>query len=413
MKASICAAATLVLPILCQSDRGEDAGERPFRAAPAAPFTGDSDEPSDVDSGDSDVDSGDSDADSGDSEADSGEPFCPPVEENNLCDNVVCKGKKVCHEGHCKPLHKSIKPVPPTCQTFMWQNLQTDFIDKKGVRCTGRVTAAMGTRAVCYVASDNELKCAGSLFETTWGPNFTGTGVFNADQVMFGESNMCVLADGRILCMGSNGTGMIGTGDTQDVPVLTQWGAVNNIVRMGTGNMEQLCALRLNGDIYCSGGQFGLVPALQASGATRFWIDGFGDLRVDDAAVWRASQGRTKCTVGASGLACDDGTFGAKGQVVDGGYFEGEIDGDDLETHCWLSASGTVECEHVPTLFAASRVLALLTTRNSLSLCAVYDDASLWCIGPNEHGKLGTGDLDPLEVATRVQPSGRVRIDCK
>ena len=44
--------------------------------------------------------------------------------------------------------------------------------------------------------------------------------------------------------------------------------------------------------------------------------------------------------------------------------------------------------------------------------CAAFDDGSLWCIGENASGKLGTGGYAALTVETAVAPPGSVRIDC-
>lgn len=344
-------------------------------------------------------------------------PICDVGELGCACDGDQCMGDLFCHEGVCVELGV-LKPLPPDDVNFMWQNLQTDFIDDQGIPCKGRVTAAIADQATCFVASDGELKCAGRVFQTVWGPTFTGTGVMNADQVTIAPTfnaedgnGMCVLADGVIQCMGrNNNTGKYGTGATLDVPALTPWGKLTDVVRMGTGTWDQHCALLANGDIHCSGivdGMMSLDPVLKTSGASHFWIDTFGALKVDDAAVFRASQGRTECHVDAAGLSCTGMSFGPAGEVVDGGI-------EFINNHiCWLTSGGDVACDLDPTPFEPGRVLALVINPYTASMCAVYDDASLWCVGPNEQGKLGTGDEAPLGVETEVQPAGSVRIDCK
>ena len=45
----------------------------------------------------------------------------------------------------------------------------------------------------------------------------------------------------------------------------------------------------------------------------------------------------------------------------------------------------------------------------SETVCAVPEDGSLWCIGENHSGKLGTGADDDLQTETQVQPPGSVR----
>jgi hypothetical protein len=59
------------------------------------------------------------------------------------------------------------------------------------------------------------------------------------------------------------------------------------------------------------------------------------------------------------------------------------------------------------------KVLHLAGHTYSDSLCAIYNDGSIWCIGSNDEGKLGTGDTNPLTVETMVAGPGTALVSCK
>ncbi len=349
---------------------------------------------------------------------DTTEQACPIGEAGCACGDEECVEGLVCADGVCVALGPLL-PRAPSPEEFMWQTVQTEFIDDNAVQCTGKVVVAMGDQAVCYLDSDGELKCAGRVFKSAWGPTFTGIGVMDVEQVLLGPTfnnadgnGMCVLAAGQVQCMGRNNNGgLYGTGDKSDVPVLTAWGEVQDITRIATGTFDQICAIDIVGDVYCAGFDYGLMPTLVANGAARLWVDTFGELRTDDPPVWRASAGRSSCQVRAEGLACDE-IHGPAGQVVDGGAVDLIQDAQS----CWLDDAGKVQCQSGNTViarFEAMPVLALASNLYTDSMCVVYQDASLACVGSNTAGKLGTGDLDPLVDEQVVRPAGSVHIDCK
>src|SRR5690606_36452929 len=132
-----------------------------------------------------------------------------------------------------------------------------------------------------------------------------------------------------------------------------------------------------------------------------------GQLVTNDADVWRVSPVRATCRVQASGLSCDGQSYGPPGDIVQGGNVDMAV--------CWLTADKRVECSgnNKNDYFDEGRVLALATgSLYSNSMCAAYDDGSLWCVGDNDEGKLGTGNNLPLNVETMVAGPGSVRIGC-
>lgn len=79
-----------------------------------------------------------------------------------------------------------------------------------------------------------------------------------------------------------------------------------------------------------------------------------------------------------------------------------------LSWHAWPPSAGGA----VGKSFANGTVLSVGLNFYGNNLCAVYADASLWCLGSNTNGMLGTGDTDPRTTATMVQPPGSVRLGC-
>jgi hypothetical protein len=351
------------------------------------------------------------------------EPGAPPACE------PPCAAQEVCQAGACVdlgPLH----PMAPTASESMWQTANNRYVLAGGVTCDAHVTVAVGDQIACYVGADDELRCAGRVFDTDYGPNFVGTGRMNVEQVLlrptFNAANgngMCLLEDGNVLCMGrNNNTGVYGTGSTLDVDVLTAWGASCDYTRIATGTFDQMCAWTAGGDVECAGLSFGLSPILADTAADGFWVDTFGNLNVDDPTVWRAQQGRTECTITPAGLSCV-GDIVQPGAVVDGGMV-GEDFFRPLPYWCALDETGTVTlATPTPaTVFEPGRVLAIAYHRYPEAgpasdappgVCAVYDDGSLWCYGANATGRFGTGAYGDLLVETEVAPPGSVRVDCR
>jgi adhesin/invasin len=329
----------------------------------------------------------------------------------------------------------NITPLAPIAGGWQWQGQQAKFA-WGSQSCTSRVALAVGESSVCYEAADDTLKCAGTIDLRTYGAAFAATGMAGVDQILNSGtgSGLCVhKTDGTAWCMGNtNAGGQFGDGTLSESPTFVQWGRPN-LVAIGTGNWGEICALDKAGTVACAGNTYGATPVVQGSMGphTSFWLNSSEVLAIDDISLLRAGDGQSSCTVSTSGLSCGLSTVGSPGQVVSGGEVSRLpdptlIDGSTCANlpstpPCWLDTSGTVQCEvcvmgvgSAASFFTPGAVLALAVNSQSDALCAVYQDASLWCISNNNtQGMIGAGDTGPHPMAVRVQPPGSVLINCQ
>jgi hypothetical protein len=317
----------------------------------------------------------------------------------------------------------------------MWQGLQESFVTAQGVPCRGRVTIAMGDRALCFVAADDSMRCAGKIYKTNYGTTFAATGQTGVDQITLSltansedGNGICIhRTDRTIHCMGSgswtNTHGQFGVGDTAGHETFVQWGGRGGLVALATGTWDQMCALDESGVVLCSGFGFGSTPVAQpGTGHRSLWVTTFGNVSADDGAVLRAGAGRSECQVTATGLTCPRHSIVRSG-IVDGNETQPMAEPNFGQDVCALDDRGTVRCDRssdypveeytTEQRFSLRPVLALAVNPYTNSLCAVYDDGSLACVGRNDQGKLGSGNTQDLAVETVVAPPGTVRVDCR
>ncbi len=302
------------------------------------------------------------------------------------------------------------KPVAPTLADTAYQGSQRKFTTQLGTTCTGRVAASMGGSGFCFLAADDNVKCAGMIGGVSFGMSFGTTGQANAEQimVMFGQDNgMCITkTDHTVWCMGTN-TNAFGAGNLS--MNFARWTAHSDLAAIASGTWDQICGITTGGQILCGSsvgaGAFGIPPVNQgAAGQTSMWVDTTGALHASDTTVLRAGESRTSCQVKANGLVCSGTAFGpTNGTVVMGSSTSSGT--------CWLTTDGTVSCNTGPK-FAAGKVLYLATDLYSDSICAIYNDGAVWCVGPNNMGKLGTGNNLTLTTETMVAPAGSAHVAC-
>lgn len=340
---------------------------------------------------------------------------CTPSADKDVGFRDVTDTDPDCDDPTSPPIDPdALYPSAPSAEKFMWQGVQTDFHKGSGEPWKGKIVLSVGDQAVCYMAADKQLKCAGRVYQQNWGSAFVGTGIFDPDQVYISETSnyidgngMCVLVGGILKCMGRNNYwGNYGVGHTNPVSTLTQWGSQIGITHFDY-DYGRLCAIKGVNQIYCAGIGSGSTPALHPVSANGLYLDSYSpNPHTDTGTVWR---NQNFCSVTDGGLRCDldePYEFGTPGEVVDGGIFGGR-------GLCWLTTDGEVLCADdygcTTKHFTERPVLAIAGNYWALDpMCAVYNDGSLSCIGSNQSGMFGTGNQDPLAEETVVQPPGSV-----
>jgi hypothetical protein len=262
----------------------------------------------------------------------------------------------------------------PTGDDFMWQGMQQEFVRADGTHCRGRTAMAVSQNAVCYVAPDDTLRCAGSIYSKRFGSTFTDAGITGVEQILlsptrtasfpspwifFGPRNaICVKKhDGSAWCRGAyNPDGQFGNGTTSSNSSFTRWGCSDDLVAIGTGNWEQICALDHAGRVTCAGKSHGSAPTFEPGTHHRsFWVDPTGAVHADDPKTFRASNGRTDCHIHPR----------SPGQLI-----------------CHKRSNGALECHQFP---ARPDDLACL-------------GGTPWFLGPNQNDLWGPPSTSPLIV---------------
>lgn len=305
-----------------------------------------------------------------------------------------------------------VAPLPPAVGLAMYQGTQRDFRTQLGGTCRGRVAASMGGTGFCYLAADDNVKCAGVIAGVDFGLTASNTGQTGAEQIMvfFLNNGMCVTkTDHTVMCMGTN-TNALGN---MTSTTFSRWTARDDLAAIASGTWDQICGITLAGQVYCGGlgnPNYGNPPiAVGAVGQSSLWVNTSGAARLSETAVLRPGESRTECQVRATGLVCDGTSYGpTNGTLVMGSQ---SSSGGGNGFTCWLDSAGTVGCTTGPR-FEAGKVLFLAMSYYSDSMCAIYNDGSIWCIGSNANGKLGTGNTAALATETMVAPPGSARVGC-
>jgi hypothetical protein len=312
-----------------------------------------------------------------------------------------------------------IAPIAPTMQVPMYQGSQTRFkVAGSYATCTGRVAASMSLSGFCYLAADDRVMCAGTVGGRPHRDEFTAVDIPGAARIIqivtLGDTGVCVTkTDHTVECMGSNAEafGAAGVSDT-----FTRWTAHDDFAAITTADGKQLCGITLGGQVLCGGKGFGNPPRnVSPPGQTSVWIDpNTGEARLSDPDVLRPGIAVTLCNVEAAGLACStdsqevgpsDGSMVMGTKINDYGR-----SGGDLAPNCWLTDRAEVFCDGAPR-FTSGKVLLLAANYYEDSLCAIYSDGSVWCMGDNLNGELG-GPPPRLDVETMVAPPNSAHVEC-
>lgn len=132
-----------------------------------------------------------------------------------------------------------------------------------------------------------------------------------------------------------------------------------------------------------------------------------------------AGEAQPACRVTAGRLACGSRLLGRAGHVVDGGLIASGS--HSLTDIVWLEDDGRAYqythdaqegTDSTAWIFSDLPVLAIARSDQTDSVCAVYTDGSLACIGSNSEGKLGTGGSVALEDEAVVLPPGSFDLRC-
>lgn len=312
------------------------------------------------------------------------------------------------------PNGSPVTPVAPAAGKVMYQGQQRLFRTSTGTSCSGRVAASMGGTGFCYLAADDNVKCAGLVGGTTYGMTLAPIGVGGVEQIllMFLDNGMCVTkTDHTALCMGTN-TNALGTAS----PSFTRWTARTDLAALGSGTWDQICGITTAGQTYCAGKatpEYGQpAVAVGTTGQTGLWVDTTGAAKLSDATVVRPAESRTECQITTAGMKCGAATYGPTNGTIVSGTLTASAAAGAAPVPCWLTDNGTVTCSSGPR-FAAGKVLLLAANYYSDSMCAIYNDGSVWCLGSNTNGKLGTGNTTALATATLVAAPGSARVRCE
>ena len=262
--------------------------------------------------------------------------------------------------------------------------------DEGAIKCWGLNTyGPLGLEGVSDVG--------GSLYDM--GNNFSTVDLGNdvrASAVSLGNSFTCaMLGTGDVKCWGYNEFGQLGSGDTDsrgfgsgemgdNLPVV-DLGSDRTAVAISSG-YSHTCAILDDGSVRCWGsntsGELGL-------GDTDNRGDGSGEMG-DDLPVVDLGSGRTAVAISAGvSHTCailDDGSVRCWGSNTFGelglgdrnrrGDNPGEM-GDDL-----------------PVVDLGSDSTAVAISAGFFHTCAILDDGSVKCWGSNRYGMLGLGDTD-------------------
>ena len=255
---------------------------------------------------------------------------------------------------------------------------------------------------MCGRTSQNNVWCWGSngygvLGDGTTNDNYSPqevSGLSNVIQISAGYTHACAVVDagqntgqGTISCWGNNSQGQAGsTGGGTVLSPASINGSISNFTQVSAG-FELSCALTSTGEVYCWGaGSYGQLGNNATSDTdTPVRVQNLPDIRQDPAVQVTAGV-ETACARTSRGSIYCWGNNN-RGQMANG------------------SSSGIQQTAiAIPN---PSRVNSWTDVDiNVYTICAVADDATVYCWGENDDGQAGTG-TDPTTSPVRINtPAG-------
>ena len=209
-------------------------------------------------------------------------------------------------------------------------------------------------------------------------------GITNAVKVSTTLVHSCaLLADGQIMCWGSNGQGQLGTGDTTTSTVPVKATTYNDFTDVATaiyGATATTCGLRYSGSVICwgegSGGELG--NGANADSLSPVPVSNISDFVMITGSINNSSAGAHFCGVAKSGTA-----------------------------YCWGSekgaefGNGATGSSNVPSPVSTYTDWKQISTMNTVT-CGVRANGLGYCWGTETAGNLGNGATSTAQ-ATPVQ----------
>ncbi len=293
-------------------------------------------------------------------------------------------------------------------------------------------TVTGGRNYTCATRTDGSLWCWGHNSEGQLGHDDTETreeparvGISSQwSTISAGDGFTCGLREGNELwCWGNNSVGQLGVGDTISRFRPVQVSSDHDWKVLATSGSEHFCAITDDGQLMCWGSQDAQQLGTGMNGGKKLEPV---TLDTPPGVTHITAGSRHGCAVAADDTVCwGRGTGGQLGSgdrsnrpaptpidgdssfeaVSAGGSHSCGLSTDDRRAHCWGTAlfgalgngdSGfDSELVSIPQAVNADSGWTSLVT-GALHSCGIDDDASLWCWGSTEDGRLGFGAEDDL-----------------
>ena len=290
--------------------------------------------------------------------------------------------------------------------------------------------AILGRSLYCWGANESGQLGLGDR-EDRFAPTLVGE---DFAQVSVAGGHTCGLRlDGSLWCFGNNVFGQLGLGDFEPRTTPARVGLAGAATALSTG-YDHACAVLRDGSLWCWGrneegmlGQGEPYPERMDSptpiqvAEERPWrlvscSDGHACAVADDAALWCWGRNtQSQLGLGADAAQQYRAPQSVAPEFADVSVAQAFSCGIDRDRRLWCwGANGSAQLglgdrddRAVPTPLTTSSGAWTDLSIDAFHGCAVRAQEELWCWGRNVEGQLGTGDLDPRLVPTRVAEDSR------